>query len=194
MTKTRLSALAVLLSASTLIAAADREVTLPTGTLLRVRLDHSVASDVSRPEDAVHARLANAVVIEGRTAVPAGSEVVGLVTQAAPSGKVKGRARLGVRFDSLVAGGERYRIQTRPWVRVAPTTKKKDAATIGIPATGGAIVGGVLGGKKGAAIGATAGGGAGTAVVLSTSGQEVRLGRGAVLLVRLTDPLTVRVR
>lgn len=194
MSKSWLSPFAAVLCAATLVAAANREVTVPAGTQLRVRLDNSVASDVSRTEDSVRARLVNALVINGRTVVPAGSVVNGFVTQAQPAGKVKGRARLGLRFDSLTSGGERYRIETRPWTRLAPTTKKKDAATIAIPATGGAIVGGILGGKKGAAIGATAGGGAGTAAVLSTSGKEVRLGRGAVLLVRLSSPLTVRPR
>ena len=84
-------------------------------------------------------------------------------------------------------------MQTRSWVAVAPATKKKDALTIGAPAAGGAIVGGILGGKKGAGIGALAGGGAGTAVVLSTRGKDVRIGRGTTLAVRLTSPLTVGV-
>jgi hypothetical protein len=65
---------------------------------------------------------------------------------------------------------------------------------IGAPAAGGAIIGGIVGGKKGALIGTAAGGGAGTAVVLSTRGKEVRLSRGAVLKLRLSEPLTVRVR
>ena len=38
-----------------------------------------------------------------------------------------------------------------------------------------------------------AGGGAGTAVVLSTRGKDVRIGRGTTLAVRLTSPLTVGV-
>ena len=194
MTKSWLSPLAVVLCASTLAAAPDREITVPAGTALRVRLDTSVASDFSRSEDSVRARLVDPLVIDGRAVVPAGSIVNGSVTQAKPSGKVKGRARLGMRFDSLIAGGERYRIQTRPWTRLARATKKKDAATIAVPAAGGAIIGGILGGKKGAAIGATAGGGAGTAAVISTPGGEVRVGRGAVLLVRLSRPLTIRVR
>ena len=76
---------------------------------------------------------------------------------------------------------------------VAPATKKKDALTIGAPAAGGAIIGGLLGGKKGAGIGALAGGGGGTAVVLSTRGKEVRIGRGATLNVTLTEPVAIRV-
>jgi hypothetical protein len=181
-------------AADTAAARAPREVIVPAGTVLRVRLDEAVGTDVSRVEDPVRGRLVNSIAIGGRTIVPAGSTVLGSVTQATRSGRVKGRARLAVRFHTLVPGAddERYRISTRTWARVAPGTKKKDGFTIGAPAGGGAIIGGIVGGKKGAAIGAAAGGGAGTAVVLATRGKEVRLGRGAVLVVRLTAPVTVR--
>jgi hypothetical protein len=102
---------------------------------------------------------------------------------------------VGVRFTQIAPRGDhRYAMRTRSWVAVAPATKKKDALTIGIPAAGGAAIGALVGGKKGAAIGAAAGGGGGTAVVLTTRGKEVRVGRGATLAVRLTEPLTVRVR
>lgn len=173
---------------------AVRETVIPAGTVLHVRLDNGVGSDTSRVEDVVRGRLTKAVIVNGRTAVPAGSALVGSVTQSVRSGKVKGRARLGVRFNTLAPTGdrERYRIQTGTWRAVAPGTKKQDAAKIGLPAAGGAVVGGIVGGKKGAAIGAAAGGGAGTAVVLTTRGKEVHLPRGAVLTIRLTAPITVR--
>lgn len=170
-----------------------RQVTIPAGTLLRVRLQNSVGSDISRIEDPVRASLVNPIVIGGRTVVPAGSAVTGSVTQARQSGRVQGRAQLAMRFHAITADGERYRISTGSWARTAPATKAKDAAKIGIPAAGGALVGGLVGGKKGALIGGAAGGGAGTAVVLSTRGKEVRVGRGAVVAIRLTAPLTVQV-
>lgn len=174
----------------------EREVTIPAGTLMRLRLENRVGSDISSVEDPVRARLVNPIVVDGRTVLPSESVVLGSVTQARRSGKVKGRAQLGMRFHTITPRGddERYRISTRPWIRTAPGTKKKDAAKIAVPAAGGAIVGGVIGGKKGAAIGAGAGGGAGTAVVLSTRGEEVRRGRGAIVLVRLSAPLTVQLR
>jgi hypothetical protein len=186
-------ALILTLSANSLVAGPLRDVTVPAGTVLRVQLESTLASDFSRPEDAVRGCLVSAIVIDGKPVVPIGSRVTGFVTQAERSGQVKGRARLGVRFDSLVSEGVHYRIATRPWMRVAPASKSKDAATIGIPATGGAIVGGLVGGKKGAGIGALAGGGGGTAAVMATRGKEVRLGRGAVVHVRLDRPLTVRI-
>ena len=112
------------------------------------------------------------------------------------SGRVKGRAHLAVRFDSLSPSGDdqRYDIRAASIGRTAQATKKKDALEIGAPAAGGAIIGGLLGGKKGAAIGAATGGGAGTAVVLSTRGKEVQVPKGTALTVKLSEPITVRVR
>jgi len=193
--KTRLlAALVVVLGISEIASGGTREITIPAGTQLRVRLDNSVGSDLSRVEDTVRGHLVSPVVIDGRTVLTSGTPLTGAVTQAVRSGKVKGRARLGLRFHSLTAADrERYRISTRPWTAVAPATKTADAEKIGIPAAGGALIGALAGGKKGAAIGAAAGGGAGTAVVLSTRGKEVRLGPGAIVLVRLSEPLTVRV-
>ena len=73
------------------------------------------------------------------------------------------------------------------------TAVREDAAKIGIPAGAGAVIGGIVGGKKGAAIGATVGGGAGTAVVLSTSGEEVELPRGTTLTLPVEQAIEVRV-
>jgi hypothetical protein len=173
-----------------------REVTLPEGTSLPLVLETAVASDTSRVEDQVRAHTSRAIVVDGVTVIPEGSTVAGVVTAAERAGKVKGTSRLSVRFDSLTLGasGERYDIDTSAVARSGPTQKKKDALEIAAPAAGGAIIGGLVGGKKGAAIGGAAGGGAGTAIVLTQRGQDVRLGKGAAVTVRLTEPLTIRIR
>jgi hypothetical protein len=182
-------------------ASADRkgevhEMTLPAGTHLPIVLDTTVGSDISKIEEPVHAHLSKPVVIQGKTVLPEGSRLSGVVTDAKRSGKVKGRAHVALRFDTLVAAGqdERYRIDTAAVGRTAPSTKKKDALEIGGGAAGGALIGGLIGGGKGALIGTAAGGGAGTAVVLSTRGQEIHLPRGAAMTLRLVKPLTVKVR
>jgi hypothetical protein len=173
-----------------------REITIPAGTTLPMVLDTPVASDTSRIEEPVRAHLTKPVLVDGVTALDEGSVVNGVVTDATRAGKVQGLAHIAVRFDSIEPRGadERYDIQTSDVGRTAPATKKDDALKIGIPAAGGAVIGGIIGGKKGAVIGTAAGGGAGTAVVLSTRGKEMRLGKGAALSVRLVEPLTVRVR
>jgi hypothetical protein len=189
----------ILISMVTLAATAPaalaevREVTLPAGTVLSLRLDSTVASNRSRVEDGVQAHLRRPVVARGVTVLPTNAPVAGFVTQAKESGRVKGRAVIAVRFTSVRAHGEQYRVATSSVVRQAQGTKRRDAAEIALPAAGGAIIGALAGGGKGAAIGAAAGGGAGTGIVLATRGKEVRLGRGTLVSVRLTQPITVRV-
>jgi hypothetical protein len=173
--------------------ATSREVVIPAGTVLPVRLDTSVGSDISRVEQPVRAHLANAIVIDGVTAVPAGSAISGVVTDVRRPGKVEGRSHVGVRFMTLVVRDERYKMMAQGNGWTGRAAKGKDARNIALPAAGGAIVGAIVGGKKGAAIGGAAGGGAGTAYVLSTRGPEVRLGRNAAVSVRLAEPLRVRV-
>jgi hypothetical protein len=186
--------LAADLSAQSVRRSLAREITIPAGTVLRVRLANTVGSDLSRIEDPVSGSLIQSVVMDGRTVLPAGTRATGIVTDAQRSGRVKGRARIAVQFNRLTeTDGDRHAIRTRNWVAVAPATKKRDALMIAAPAGGGALIGGLTTGKTGAGIGALIGGGAGTGVVLATRGKEVRLGRGRVLAVRLASPVTVLV-
>jgi hypothetical protein len=176
-------------------AESGREVTLPAGARLPLVLDTPVASDTSRVEQAVHAHLARPVVVKGVTVLPTGSVVSGVVTSAVRSGKVKGRAHVAVKFDSVSRRGdsERYRMSATSLSQTAPPTKKNDTLKVVAPAAGGAIIGRIAGGRKGALIGTAAGAGAGGAVVMSTRGEEVRLGKGAAVTIRLSAPLTIRV-
>jgi len=171
-----------------------RQFTVPDGTQLKLDLVTPLASDSSKVEDAVRATLRQAVAVDGTTVLPVGTELTGTVTEAAGSGRVKGRARLGFRFSTLRAGTEGYEIQTAPIALEAAATKKEDATKIGIGAGIGAAVGAIAGGGSGAAKGAAIGAGGGTGVVLATKGKEVRLGAGANVTARLTAPLKVQLR
>jgi hypothetical protein len=190
----------ILVNGTAAVSIADRpgirEITLPAGLRLPVVLDTSVASNTSRVEQAVSGHTTRDVLVNGVVVVPAGSQVLGAVTDARRSGRVKGRAHVAIRFSTLVPrnSAERYRITTSPFGRTAPATKKDDAVKIGAPAAGGAIIGAIAGGKKGALIGTGVGAGAGTAVVLTTRGKETGFARGTALAVRLLAPVTVKVR
>ena len=177
-------------------AAHVREVTIPAGTTLPIVLDTAVGSDTSRIEEHVTAHLSRPVTLHGETVLPEGSRVGGVVTDAKASGRVKGRAHVAVRFDSLSPRGddERYEIRAASIGRTAESTKKKDALEIGAPAAGGALIGALVGGGKGALIGTAVGGGAGAGVVLATKGKEVHLPKGSTLALKLAAPVTVKVR
>ena len=167
-----------------------REVTVPAGTTLTIRLGTPVASDTSKVEDRITGTLTKAITAAGTTAVPAGSELSGTVLAANDSGRVKGRASLTLAFDRINVEGERQTIHTARIVREAAQNKSSDLKKGGLGAGVGAIVGGIAGGGKGAAIGAGVGG---AGAVLATKGEEVRLAPGATLTTTLEQPLTVRV-
>src|SRR6185295_2733258 len=96
-----------------------REVTVPAGTTLTIRLGTPVASDTSKVEDRITGTLTKAITAEGTTAVPAGSELSGTVLAANDSGRVKGRASLTLAFDRINVEGERQTIHTARIVREA---------------------------------------------------------------------------
>jgi hypothetical protein len=171
-----------------------REVTVPAGTTLRLELKTAVNSATSHVEDVVRAELRQAVAVNGATVLPAGAELAGVVTDAERSGRVKGRARVAYRFDSLRMNKERYDIKTASVSHLAPATKSEDATKIAIGAGAGAALGAILGGGDGAAKGAAIGGAGGTGAVLATRGKEVGLAPGAEVNTELTAPLTVRIR
>jgi hypothetical protein len=165
-----------------------REVTIPANTRLTITLVTPIASDNNKVEDPVIGRLAEPLVIDGTTVVPAGAELNGSVLAAVRSGRVKGRASIAFAFDRMTVAGASQRIQTTRISRVAQTNRKKDVTTGGIGAGVGAVIGGIAGGGKGAAIGAAAGG---TGAVLATRGEEVRLPAGTDVSTTLRAPIKV---
>src|SRR5687768_9702657 len=175
-------------------APVSRTVTIPDNTVLDVTLDTSHSSEDSRAEERVTGTLASAIEIDGVTAIPAGAKLTGNLTNVKDSGEIKGRAQLGLQFTRLQTGSVTYDIDTKPLSWIAESTKKEDAVKIGAGAAAGAVIGAITGGKKGAAIGSAIGAGGGTAVVLATEGQDIRLAAGRKLKVSLTNPLTIRTR
>ncbi|MGE4084595.1 MAG: hypothetical protein AB7H93_16455 [Vicinamibacterales bacterium] len=167
---------------------------MPSGTALAVTLTTAHASNTSAVEDTVRGTLRRALVVNGIEVAPAGAEVSGSVTAVERSGRVKGRARLALRFTSLTVAGTSEAIATAAIAREAEGTKGEDAAKIGIGAGAGAVIGAIAGGKKGAVVGGTVGGAAGTGVVLATRGDEVELPAGTALSTTLTRPLVVQIR
>lgn len=171
-----------------------REVVWPTGTPLALELRSPIASDTSQVEDTVRARLRRPLTAEGRTILPAGTQIVGHVEDVERSGRISGRAKIALRFTIVRHDGEEYDMRTKAIAREADSTKGQDAAKVGIGTGAGAAVGAVLGGGSGAAKGAAIGAAAGTGTVLATKGDDVRLEVGTLLDTQLTSPLRVLVK
>jgi len=166
-------------------------VTLGEGTPIKIRTETELSTKSAKTGDSFTATLAEPIVINGNMVAPRGAQVEGRVVNSDPGGRVKGVAAISVRLTRLRVGSRGVEISTGVIARKAHTTKRKDAAEIGIGAGVGAAIGAIAGGGQGAAIGAASGGAAGTGLVLATHGEPAILPAESVLTFKLTAPVTV---
>ena len=170
------------------------ELVVPSSSVIGLQMDTSLSSERARVEDRVEARVTRDVLVDGRVAIPAGSRLIGAVTMVERGGKIKERARLGVRFHTLVlADSLELPIRTESISREGEAPGRESSAKIGGAAVGGAILGAILGGGKGAMIGGATGAAGGTAAVMAGDRNAATFTAGTVLTVRLTEPVTVEV-
>jgi hypothetical protein len=170
------------------------EVVVPASSVVGLQIETSINSETARVEDRIEGRVTRDVIADGRVAIPAGTRVLGDVTLVERGGKMKDKARLGVRFHTLVlADGNQMPFRTDSIYREGASPGNESARKIGGAAVGGAILGAIIGGAKGAAIGGATGAGAGSAVVMAGDRNAATLPAGTVVTVRLTSPLTVDV-
>ena len=170
------------------------DLVVSTDSVLGLQIETALTSEKARVEDEVLARVTRDVRVGDRVAIPAGSQARGEVTMVERGGKVRDRARLGVRFTSVVlADGTRVPLETDTIFREGDSPTTESTAKIGGGAIGGAILGGIFGGAKGAAIGAATGAGAGTAAVMAGGRNAATLPSGTPVTVRLIKPATVSI-
>jgi hypothetical protein len=160
--------------------------------MLTIRLGETLGSKASQTGQAFTGTITTAVDVDGKTAIPSGSQATGTVVQAAPLGRFKGGAILSVKLTSVNIDGKEYDVQTSAVVRSLKGKGKRTAAMIGGGAGLGALIGGLAGGGKGAAIGAAAGAGAGTAGTAYTGNKEIVLPAESALSFKLEAPLEVK--
>ena len=170
---------------------AAQAVTLPAGTEIRVRLIKAVDTQRSRAGDGFTATLDDPIVAGEKMLVPKGTEFRGHVTAAGASGRLKGRAVLGVTLDSFEMRGKSYRIETSSETRASGGHKKRNGVLIGGGAGLGAALGAVGGGGKGALIGAGAGAAAGTAGAAATGKENVAFPAETALRFSLKAPVRI---
>jgi hypothetical protein len=168
--------------------------TVPSLTELEIDLNDDLSSETSLVGDFVTATLVQDVIVDDLVALAAGSEIQGVVTRVVPTRKFGGQAQLQVSFDRLIStagddlpiaavlelGGQRQ--------------KKKDAATIGGSAAGGAVLGRILSDgnrDEGTAVGAVVGAAIGAIVAANNKVDPVELPAGTQLVLTLDAPLTI---
>ncbi len=170
------------------------ELVVPAESVLGLQLESTLNTEQARLEDRVDAHVTRDVRVRGRVAIPAGARVVGSVMLVERGGKMKDRARIGIRFHTLVlADGTKMPISTDTLYRESESPGNKASAKIGGAAIGGAIIGAIIGGGKGAAIGSGIGAAGGTAAAMTSDRMAVVLPAGTTVSVRTQAPIAVTV-
>lgn len=163
-------------------------------SVIGLQAQTTVTSDQARVEDRVEARVSRDVRVRDAVAIPAGSRAVGTVVSVERGGKFKDKARLGIRFNTLVlSDGTRIPISTDTIYREGNAPGRDSASKMTGAAVGGAIIGAIIGGGKGAAIGGAVGAGAGAAAQASAERSQAGLYAGEPITVRLLSPVTVTI-
>lgn len=165
---------------------------IPAGTRIRVRLGETLGSKVSQSGQSFSATVADPVLVNGTTAIRAGSPATGTVIEAKSLGRFKGAASLAIRLDSIRTGGSTYPVDTSTVERAEKGKGKRTAGFIGGGAGLGAIIGGLAGGGKGALIGGLAGAGAGTAGTAFTGNKDIVIPAETLLTFRLERSVSLR--
>jgi hypothetical protein len=173
-------------------AVAPRPIVVPAETAITVVLDESLGSKTSSTGQDFSATVAAPVEVDGRTAIPKGAHVTGVVRDAKSAGRFKGGAVLSVTLSSVTVGGGTYDLHTTDRTQASKGKGKRSAGLIGGGGAAGALIGGLAGGGKGAAIGAIVGAGGGTAGAGLTGNREIVLPAETHLTFKLLDPLEIK--
>jgi hypothetical protein len=205
----------IALLATPLAAAAQsfptpRDAEVPAGTRIPLELRSTINSRTAYAGQAVYCQTIYPIAVGNRIVIPVGSYVRGSITQVKKPGRIRGKAQLGLRFDSITlpsgvthrlratlsgfSGTGREGFNPRESQIKGAGSKGKDAGRIARTTATGAEIGTLAGigahhALRGLGIGSLAGAGAGAIWVMATRGREIVLPRGTDLELRLNAPL-----
>src|SRR5688572_24919740 len=81
---------------------------IPSGTEIDVRLSNNLNSGTAQVEDRFEGTTLVDVNVDGRTAIPAGSVMRGVITAVEPATRTNRTARMTVSFDQVTVNGRAY--------------------------------------------------------------------------------------
>ena len=173
-------------------AVPPQTLTLPAGTVIRVRTDEWISTDRNVIGDSFSATLDQPIVVGGWVVARRGQAQTGRVSLVNKGGHGGGASELGVDLPELtLVDGQQLPLQTQLFQTSAGTSHGQDAAIIGTTTGVGAVIGAIAGRGVGAAIGAGIGATAGIIGVISTPGKPTEIPPETVLSFRLQAPVTI---
>jgi hypothetical protein len=165
--------------------------TLPAGTIVRIRVDDWISSDRNLEGDSFSASLDQPIIVNGWVVARRGQAQTGRVS-AIKKGGHGGTSQLGVDLPNLtLVDGQQAALQTQLFQTSAGSSQDRNVAAVGTTTGIGAIIGAIAGGGTGAAIGAGLGATAGIIGVMSVPGKPAVIPPETVLSFRLQAPVMI---
>lgn len=189
---------------------AGTTVTVPVDTRIPLVLRNAISSKTAYPGQAIYCQTIYPITVDNRIVIPVGSYVKGAVTNVVKPGRIRGKAKMGLRFDSLTlpngvteplratlsafAGNGKEGFNRKEAKIEGQPTKGEDAGRIARATIIGAEIGSIAGisngrSLKGLGIGSAAGATAGVVWVLAGRGRQIYLPSGTNLELQLATPL-----
>jgi hypothetical protein len=172
-------------------AAANPGITVPSGTGVTITLSTKISSETAQVGDTWTGVVKDNVVVDGKTVIPAGSTVSGVVTSVKPAEKGD-RAMLDLGIDAMSVEGQQYAAHATTEAIVAGSTRARNVGAVAGGAAAGALIGRAVGGSgKGALIGGLLGGAAAGGAVAKSKGYQVELKEGTELTFKTAQPVVI---
>ena len=195
----------LLLACLSTMAVAQTSSPVPAGTALMAKLETTLATFSNKAGDPFQARLTQAVMLDGKTAIPAGTMVEGRVTRVAEPRRIAGKPTIGILLEAMILPtGERFFLDaTLVDTNAGRDTDvnqegefkgsghdSRDQIEAGGGTAGGMLIGGLIGGPPGILIGGVVGAGSTGAHWLSKH-RSATLMAGTELTFELNRPLAM---
>jgi hypothetical protein len=187
------------------------KIVVPKNTTIPLELKSTINSRTAYPGESIYCVTIFPITVGNRIVIPVGTYVKGEVTQVVRPGRVKGKAQVGIKFNTITLpsgttralratlsgfGGTGNEGFNREESKVkGPSSKGEDAGKVARTTAAG-VEGGIISGAiaghpgEGAALGSLAGAAGGLIWVLASRGKEIVLPSGTNLELQLAAPLT----
>jgi hypothetical protein len=186
-----LAALGTTMAQTNAAAKDGRQVTIPAGTRILIRMIDSVDSREQTAGFRFTASLETNLQVGDVVVAPKGATIYGRLDSASSAGRISGSSELTLELTDLVIDGTAYSLITSTY-EIKGKSKGSNTAKDVIGGTGlGALIGGLAGGGKGAGIGALAGAAGGTVIATSKRGEQLSISSESLLEFWLKQPVTV---
>jgi type IV secretion system protein VirB10 len=184
---------------------------VPADTTIPLRLMNTINSRTAQPGQAIYCETIFPIMVGNRIVIPRGSSVKGSVTKVVHPGHVKGKAQIGIRFDTLIlpdgtkrslratlsgfGGTGKEGFEPKESQIEGASSKGEKAGKVAETTITGAELGTIVGAAerspvKGLGIGSLAGAAGGVVWILAGRGKQIVLPPGTNFELQLSAPLS----